>query len=118
MLTALAGKLIEEGQIDQGLALLDKIPESPTTRHLRALARTGGESMDDVEETLAALLPTVKFNDDDRQKFVDLLEVLGPEDPSHGRLASKAQHGALLIAPPGSPGSASTPLASDELPSP
>ena len=81
VLTALAGKLIEEGQIDQGLALLDKIPESPTTRHLRALARTGGESMDDVEETLAALLPTVKFNDDDRQKFVDLLEVLGPEDP-------------------------------------
>jgi len=81
VLTALAGKLIEEGQIDQGLALLDKIPESPTTRHLRALARTGGEPMDDVEETLAALLPTVKFNDDDRQKFVDLLEVLGPEDP-------------------------------------
>ncbi len=81
VLTALAGKLIEEGQIDQGLALLDKIPESPTTRHLRALARTGGEPMDDVEGTLAALLPTVKFNDDDRQKFVDLLEVLGPEDP-------------------------------------
>ena len=46
--------------------------------------------MDDVEETLAALLPTVKFNDDDRQKFVDLLEVLGPEDPRTAGLASKS----------------------------
>ncbi|MEM8706571.1 MAG: tetratricopeptide repeat protein, partial [Actinomycetota bacterium] len=81
VLTALAGKLIEEGQVDQGLALLDKIPESPATRHLRALARTGGESMDDIDATLTSLLPTVKINDEDRQKFVDLLEVLGPDDP-------------------------------------
>ena len=81
VLTALAGALIDEGQVDQGLALLDKIPETPATRHLRALARTGGESMDDIDATLAALLPTVKVDDDDRQKFVDLLEVLGPDDP-------------------------------------
>ncbi len=81
VLTALAGALIDEGQTDQGLALLDKIPETPATRHLRALARTGGESMDDIDATLAGLLPTVKVNDDDRQKFVDLLEVLGPDDP-------------------------------------
>ena len=34
-----------------------------------------------LDGTLAGLLPTVKFNDDDRQKFVDLLEVLGADDP-------------------------------------
>lgn len=81
VLTALAGKLIEEGQVDQGLALLDKIPETPDTRRLRAVARTGGDTGDDVDATLAALLPTVKLNDDDRQRFVDLLEVLGADDP-------------------------------------
>ena len=80
VLTALAGKLIEERQVDQGLALLDKIPESAETRRLRAVARTGGDT-DDVDATLATLLATVKTNDDDRQKFVDLLEVLGPDDP-------------------------------------
>lgn len=80
VLTALAGALIDEGQTDQGLALLDKIPESPETRRLRAVARTGGGT-DDVDATLTQLLATVKTNDDDRQKFVDLLEVLGPDDP-------------------------------------
>ncbi|GJM37858.1 MAG: co-chaperone YbbN [Acidimicrobiales bacterium] len=80
VLTALAGALIEEGQVDDGLALLDKIPETPESRRLRAIARTGGET-DDVDAKLAALLPTVKTDDDDRQKFVDLLEVLGADDP-------------------------------------
>ena len=81
VLTAFAAKLIEDGDTDQGLALLDKIPESPETRRLRAIARTGGDPVDDIDATLAALLTTVKGNDDDRQKFVDLLEVLGPDDP-------------------------------------
>lgn len=81
VLTALAGRLIEEGQADQGLALLDKIPETPETRRLRAVARTGGEPVDDIDTTLAQLLPSVKVDDDARQKFVDLLEVLGPDDP-------------------------------------
>ena len=81
VLTALAGRLIEEGQAEQGLALLDKIPETPETRRLRAVARTGGDPVDDIDATLAQLLLTVKIDDDARQKFVDLLEVLGPDDP-------------------------------------
>lgn len=80
VLTALAGALIDEGQVDEGLALLDKIPETAESRRLRAIARTGGDT-DDVDAKLAALLPTVKTDDDDRQKFVDLLEVLGSDDP-------------------------------------
>ncbi len=44
------------------------------------MARTGGAG-DDVESTLADLLTTVKVDEDARRQFVDLLEVLGPDDP-------------------------------------
>jgi len=81
VLTALAAALIAEDQVDQGLALLEKVPESAETRRLRALVRTGSGGDDDIDATLQTLLSTVKVNDDDRQKFVDLLDVLGPDDP-------------------------------------
>ena len=35
----------------------------------------------DIESELAELLPAVKGDEGARQRFVDLLEVLGPEDP-------------------------------------
>jgi putative thioredoxin len=78
--TALAGLLVEQGDIDTGLSLLERIPETAETRRVTALARTGGVG-DDVESTLGELLAKVKTDEDARQKFVDLLEVLGPEDP-------------------------------------
>ena len=34
----------------------------------------------DVDAALTELLPSVKDDDDARQRFVDLLEVLGPDD--------------------------------------
>jgi len=78
--TGLASILVERGDTDAGLALLERIPESAETRRITALARTGGVG-DDVETTLAELLSTVKTDEDARQRFVDLLEVLGPDDP-------------------------------------
>ena len=78
--TALAALLVEQGEVDTGLKLLERIPESAETRRITALARTG-DIGDDVEATLAELLMTVKTDDDARRKFLDLLEVLGPEDP-------------------------------------
>jgi putative thioredoxin len=78
--TALAALLVDQGEVEAGLALLERIPESAETRRIVATARTGGVG-DDVEATLAELLTSVKFDDDARQKFVDLLEVLGPDDP-------------------------------------
>lgn len=78
--TALAALLIERGDTDDGLALLERIPESAETRHLAALARTGAPT-GDVEAQLTELLAKVKGDDDARQQFVDLLEVLGPDDP-------------------------------------
>ena len=78
--TALAQLLVEQGEVDTGLELLERIAESAETRRITAMARTGGLG-DDIEATLAELLSTVKTDDEARQKFIDLLEVLGPEDP-------------------------------------
>ncbi len=78
--TALAELLVEQGEVDTGLELLERIAESAQTRRIKAMARTGGGG-DNVEDTLAELLLTVKTDDEARSKFLDLLEVLGPEDP-------------------------------------
>lgn len=77
---ALAELLIAQGESETGLKLLERIPESPETRRITALARTGGVG-DDVEATLAELLGSVKDDDEARQRYVDLLEVLGAADP-------------------------------------
>jgi putative thioredoxin len=74
--------------------LLAKIPETAESRHLAALARTGGAGAgDDVEAKLNALLDRIPADDEARQEFVDLLEVLGPDDPRIGefrrRLSAK-----------------------------
>ncbi len=78
--TALAQLLVTQGEVDTGLKLLERIPESAETRRITAMARTGGLG-DDIEATLAELLITVKTDDEARRKFIDLLEVIGPEDP-------------------------------------
>lgn len=78
----LAEHLVVDGQGDEALALLARIPETPDTRRVAALARLGvPESDDDTDARLAGLLPMVKSDDDARQQFLDLLELLGPEDP-------------------------------------
>jgi putative thioredoxin len=82
-ITALAELLIGDGRGEEALALLERIPETPTTRHLAALARTGDAAPagDDVGQRLDSLLDRVKADEEARQEFVDLLEVLGPDDP-------------------------------------
>jgi len=81
VVVALARLLVEEGRTAEGLDLLEKIPESPETRHVAAQARAGGGALEDVEGTLEELLPQVKADPDARQRYVDLLELLGPDDP-------------------------------------
>jgi putative thioredoxin len=81
VIVALAELLIAEGNSDEALALLARIPESDRTRHVAALARVGGAPQDDYDEQLTALLDQVKTDDDARQKYVDLLELMGPTDP-------------------------------------
>ncbi len=81
VIVALAELLIADGRSDEALALLGRIPESERTRHVAALARVGDAPQDDYDEQLAALLDQVKTDDDARQKYVDLLELMGPHDP-------------------------------------
>ena len=73
-----------EARREEALALLARIPESAETRHLAAQARLGEESPaggDDVEAKLDSLLDRVRDDESARQEYVDLLEILGPEDP-------------------------------------
>jgi len=78
---AMASLLISTDRAEEGTALLARIPETPEVRHLLALARTDPSEVGDAEATLAELLPKVKVDDDARQRFVDLLELMGPSDP-------------------------------------
>ena len=98
-IVALAELLVTQGRTEEALALLARIPESAETRRVAALARTGaalgaevaeaaGKGVDganpalaDVEATLDALLLRVKDDDEARQEYVDLLELMGPADP-------------------------------------
>jgi putative thioredoxin len=82
-IVALAELLVADGRADQALEVLARVPESAATRHLAALARTGAAdgAGDDVATKLDALLERVKDDDVARVEFLDLLEVLGADDP-------------------------------------
>jgi putative thioredoxin len=78
----LAEHLVAEGATEEALQLLTRLPESPDTRRVAALARLGiPEVDDDVDARLESLLAKVKDDDDARQEFIDVLELLGPDDP-------------------------------------
>jgi len=74
-----------DGGTDEALGLLDRIPESADTRRVAALARMGAAGVAEfdggVEAKLDALLDQVKDDEEARREFVDVLELLGPDDP-------------------------------------
>jgi len=82
---ALAELLVQQGEGDEALLLLGRVPETPEVRRVAALARIGPDATTngagDVEARLQGLLDQVKHDQAARQEFVDLLEVLGPDDP-------------------------------------
>jgi putative thioredoxin len=79
---ALAELLVARGETEEALALLARVPETAETRRIAALARTGAADVPaDIDQQLSTLLDKVKSDDDARQKFIDLLELLGPDDP-------------------------------------
>ncbi len=79
-IVALATLLVQDDKGDEALQVLARIPETAETRRVAALARTGGEPAD-IPAQLEALLPTVKDDENARAQFLDLLEVMGPDDP-------------------------------------
>jgi putative thioredoxin len=83
-IVALANLLVDRGQdgdVDAALALLERIPETDRTRQVAARARLSLTPDDDHDATLTALLDQVKGDDAARQQFVDILELMGPNDP-------------------------------------
>lgn len=82
-IVALAQLLVQDGRTDEALALLARVPESDRTRKVAAAARlaAGHAPDDDHDATLTALLERVKADPDARQEFVDILELMGPDDP-------------------------------------
>lgn len=79
---ALAEALVGDDRGEEALELLTRIPETPNGRRIAALARTGDTAAtDDVDARLDALLEQAGSDDAARQEFLDLLEVLGPDDP-------------------------------------
>jgi len=83
-IVALASLLVErgsDGDRDEATQLLAKLPGTPEVRRLLARARVGDEVDGDVTAKLEALLDKVKDDPTARQEYLDLLEVMGPEDP-------------------------------------
>lgn len=89
LIVALGELLVAESRGDEALELLSRIPESDRTRKVAAAARVGDAPDDDHDVTLTALLDRVKHDDDARQQFVDILELMGPEDPRTGEYRRK-----------------------------
>jgi putative thioredoxin len=81
VIVALAELLVGRGETDEALALLGRIPESDRTRRVAAEARVGAVPDDDHDTTLTELLDRVKADEDARQQYLDILELMGPDDP-------------------------------------
>lgn len=82
---ALAELLVASGDSDGALQLLARIPEDEQTIRIAAAARLAQKPTDNFEQELDALLDLVKADEDARQQFVDILAVMGPEDPRTAR---------------------------------
>ena len=78
---ALGELLVADGRVEEALALIERIPENDRTRKIAASARVGETPDDDNDSKLIALLDQVKDDDDSRQQFVDILELMGADDP-------------------------------------
>ncbi|MDP8993257.1 MAG: tetratricopeptide repeat protein [Actinomycetota bacterium] len=83
----LAELLVRQGQGEEALSLLSRVPETAEARRVAALARVGSgeDEQPDPTAELDSLLDRVKADDGARQRFLDLLEVMGPDDPRTAR---------------------------------
>ena len=79
----LATVLLDNAKPDEALEFLARIPETSDVRQLAARARAGGVVPDDgtITAELTTLLDSVKDDEDARQRYVDLLDLLGPDHP-------------------------------------
>jgi len=85
-IVGLAELLVARGEGEQALSFLARIPETDRTRRVAAAARVSSQDEplvtdDDYDARLTELLDQVKTDDEARQQFVDILELMGPNDP-------------------------------------
>lgn len=83
-IVGLAELLVARGEAEQALAFLARIPETERTRKVAAAARVSTQAAlidDDYDARLTEMLDKVKTDDEVRQQFVDILELMGPDDP-------------------------------------
>jgi putative thioredoxin len=81
VIVALAELLVEQDNSDEALQLLARLPETERTRHVAATARLAQRPVDDFDAQLNALLDQVKDDEEARQQYIDILELMGPLDP-------------------------------------
>jgi putative thioredoxin len=83
-IVGLAEMLVARGEAEQALGFLARIPETERTRRVAAAARVSTQPTlvtDDYDAQLPDLLDKVKGDDEVRQQIVDILELMGPDDP-------------------------------------
>lgn len=67
--------------LEEARGLLADVAPSSAKDHLLALISAGGSVPSDIESRLDALLASVRADDAARASFIELLAVLGPDDP-------------------------------------
>lgn len=82
---AMAKLLVKTERSDEALQLLARIPETDEVRRVAATARLATDPVDDFDAQLTQLLDQVKADEAARQKFLDILETMGPDDPRTAR---------------------------------
>ena len=81
VIVPLAQLLVDTARSEEALELLNRVPETEPVRRVAALARLAQKPADDYDTKLAALLDQVKADEDARREYLDILEVMGAEDP-------------------------------------
>ncbi len=79
-IVALAHLMTARAEGASALSLLARIPETDEVRKAAAAARLSMRPPDDFDAQLEELLAVVKVDDEARQRFLDILEVMGPDD--------------------------------------
>lgn len=80
-IVGLAQLLIARNAITESIEVLTRVSETPRVGLLLAEARRAFRPSDDHDVTLAELLPKVKNDENARQKYIDILEIMGANDP-------------------------------------
>jgi putative thioredoxin len=82
---AMARLLVKTERSEEALQVLARIPETDEVRQIAAAARLAADPVDDFDAQLVQLLDVVKTDEVARQKYLDILETMGPDDPRTAR---------------------------------